>query len=61
MFGIVLLIFIGVCIYHACEPKLPADYHSNMKLEEQDANKVRFGEMSKREFIRNMNNGKYKK
>ena len=60
MFGICLLVFIGLCIYHACEPTLPADYHRNWKLEQEDANKVRFGEMSQREFIKNMNNGKYR-
>ena len=60
MFIIILLVFIGVCIYHACEKELPADYHRNWKLEQEDANKVRFGEMSRREFIRNMNNGKYR-
>ena len=60
MFGIALLVFIGMCIYHASEPKLPADYHRNIKLESQDADKVRFGEMSRREFIKNINNGKYK-
>lgn len=60
MFAICLIIFIGLCIYHASEPTLPAEYHRNWKLESQDADKVRNGEMSKREFIRNMNNGKYK-
>ena len=73
---IIALIFIGLCIYHACEPTLPAEYHRNMKLEEEDANKVRFGEMIRSEFkgvkqgiplaladgllTRNMRNGKYK-
>ena len=60
MFAICLIIFIVLCIYHASEPTLPAEYHRNWKLESQDADKVRYGEMSKREFIRNMNNGKYK-
>lgn len=60
MFAICLIIFIVLCIYHASEPTLPAEYHRNWKLESQDADKVRNGEMSKREFIRNMNNGKYK-
>lgn len=53
-----------VIIYNAikeiCEPMLPADYHRNWRLEAQDADKVRFGEMSRSEFIRNMNNGKYR-
>ena len=60
MFGLCLFIFIGLCIYHASEKELPADYHRNWKLESQDADKVRFGKMSRREFIRNMNNGKYR-
>lgn len=60
MFGIFLLVFIGLCIYHACEPTIPADYHKNWKLESQDADKVRFGEMSQREFSKNIRNGKYR-
>jgi hypothetical protein len=58
--SLVLLVFIGLCIYHACEKELPADYHRNWKLEQEDANKVRFGEMSRSQFIKNMNNGKYR-
>ena len=62
--GIVAAIGAIVIIYNlikeACEPTLPADYHRNWRLEQEDANKVRFGEMSRREFIRNMNNGKYR-
>lgn len=57
---VIFLIFIGLCIYHACEPTIPSDYHNNMKLEEEDANKVRFGEMSRREFNKNIRNGKYR-
>lgn len=60
MFGICLIIFIGLCIYHASEPTLPADYHRNWKLEAQDADKVRYGEMSRREFLRNIDKGKYR-
>ena len=60
MFGICLLVFIGLCIYHASEKELPADYHKNWRLEQEDANKVRFGEMSQREFTKNINNGKYR-
>lgn len=60
MFGICLLVFIGLCIYHACEPTIPADYHRNWRLEAQDADKVRFGEMSKRQFEKNIRNGKYR-
>ena len=51
MFGVCLLVFIGLCIYHASEKELPADYHKNWRLEQEDADKVRYGEMSKREFI----------
>ena len=60
MFGVCLLVFIGLCIYHASEPTIPADYHRNWKLEREDANKVRFGEMSKRQFEKNIRNGKYR-
>ena len=60
IFAIGLIIFIGLCIKAACQPKLPSGYHKNWKLEEKDADKVRFGEMSRREFIRNMKNGKYR-
>ena len=35
-------------------------YHRNLKLEQEDANKVRFGEISKSELTWNMNNGKYR-
>ena len=52
------------CLTEICkegfERELPADYHRNMKLEQEDANKVRLGQMSRKEFIRNMNNGKYR-
>ena len=62
--GFFATIGIIVLIYNLCkeafEPELPASYHRNMKLEMEDANKVRFGEMSKREFLRNMKNGKYR-
>ena len=60
MFGVCLLVFIGLCIYHASEPTIPADYHRNWRLEAQDADNVRFGEMSKRQFEKNIRNGKYK-
>ena len=51
---------ICLAIKALCEKELPADYHNNWRLESQDADKVRFGEMSKSEFIKNMNNGKYR-
>ena len=55
-----LIYFIVVFIKEACEPTLPSDYHRNWKLEQEDANKVRFGKMSRSQFIKNMNNGKYR-
>lgn len=62
--GALAIVGIVILIYNVFksvfEKELPADYHRNMKLEQEDANKVRFGEMSKSEFIRNMNNGKYR-
>lgn len=60
MFLISLIIFIGICIYHASEKELPAEYHRNWRLEAQDADKVRFGQMSQREFNKNIRNGKYR-
>lgn len=61
---ILAVIGIIVLIYNLCkeafEPELPASYHRNMKLETEDANKVRFGQMSRREFNRNIKNGKYR-
>ena len=60
MFGICLLIFIGLCIYHASEKELPADYHNNWRLEAEDSQKVREGKMTQRQFEKNMNNGKYR-
>lgn len=60
MFVICLLVFIGLCIYHAYEPTIPADYHKNLRLEQEDCDKVRNGEMSQREFNKNIRNGKYR-
>ena len=60
MFGICLLIFIGLCIYHASEKELPADYHNNWRLEAEDSQKVREGKMTQRQFLKNMDNGKYR-
>ena len=57
---IILIVFIILYVKAACEPTLPADYHRNWKLEQEDANKVRFGEMSRREFNKNIKNGKYR-
>ena len=60
MFGICLLIFIGLCIYHASEKELPAGYHRNWRLEAHDSQLVREGKMTQRQFEKNMNNGKYR-
>ena len=60
MFGICLLVFIGLCIYHASEKELPADYHNNWRLEAHDSQLVRDGKMTQRQFEKNMNNGKYR-
>lgn len=62
--GVLAVIGIIVLIYNLCkegfERELPADYHRNWELEQEDANKVRFGQMSRREFNRNISNGKYR-
>ena len=62
--GALALIGIVVFIYNLCkegfEKTLPSDYHRNWRLEQEDANKVRFGQMSRKEFLRNMDNGKYR-
>ena len=60
MFVICLLIFIILCIKAACEPTLPADYHNNWRLEAHDSQLVREGKMTKRQFLKNMDNGKYR-
>ena len=60
MFVICLIVFVGLCIYHACEKELPASYHNNWKLENHDIQLVREGKMSKSQYIKNMNNGKYR-
>lgn len=63
MFGIMALLgaigITGKVIKEKCETVLPAEYHGNMRAEAEDARKVMLGEMSKREFNRNINNGKY--
>ena len=60
MFGICLLIFIGLCIYHASEKELPTGYHNNWRLEAHDSQLVREGKMTQRQFLKNMDNGKYR-
>lgn len=47
-------------IKEATEKPLPPEYHNNHKLEAEDANKVRFGQMSQKEFRQNIKNGKYR-
>ena len=62
--GVFAIIGVIILVYNlfkaGFEPKLPASYHRNMKLEQEDANKVRFGQMSKSEFNKNIRNGKYR-
>lgn len=62
--GIIAFIGIIVIVYHlvkeSCEVQLPAEYHNNWRAEHADANKVRTGQMSRKEFKRNIYNGKYK-
>ena len=60
LFGILVVVFIIICIKEACEPTLPASYHNNWKLEEHDSQLVREGKMTQRQFEKNMNNGKYR-
>ena len=59
MFGICLASFFGKCIKESCEPTLPAGYHGNWRLEEHDSQLVREGKMTQRQFMKNMDNGKY--
>lgn len=54
------LIFGKNCVSEMCEKELPAEYHGNWKLEQHDANEVRMGRMTQKQFERNMNNGKYR-
>lgn len=60
LFIICLVVFAIMFIKAATEKELPEDYHNNWRKEMEDANKVRRGEMSKKDFIKNMENGKYK-
>ena len=57
---IILVVYIVLCIKAACEPKLPEGYHRNWKLEAEDAAKVSRGEMSRRQFLKNIDNVGYK-
>ena len=47
-------------IWKNCEPQIPASYHNNWKLEQEDSWKVSTGEMSQRQFMKNIQNGKYR-
>ena len=60
LFGILVVVFIIMCIKEACEPTLPASYQNKWKLEAEDSQKVREGKMTQRQFNKNMNNGKYR-
>lgn len=42
------------------EPEIPAEYCNNWCLMGQDRTKVICGQMTKREFNRNLRNGKYR-
>lgn len=60
MLGFICSLYaVGQFIKEAFEPTLPAEYHGNSTLENADANKVRLGQMSRRQFNRNVRNGKY--
>lgn len=60
MLGFICSLYaVGQFIKEAFEPTLPAEYHGNLTLENADANKVRLGQMSRRQFNRNIKNGKY--
>lgn len=60
MFAIGFLIFIGLCIYHACEKEIPSGYYRNSKLMEKDLHQLRCGKISQREFDKNVERGKYR-
>lgn len=60
MLGFICSLYaVGQFIKEVFEPTLPAEYHGNLILENADANKVRLGQMSRRQFNRNIRNGKY--
>lgn len=56
-FGLAILAIEG--IKSLFESTLPAGTHGNYKLESEDIEKVRNGEMTKSQFKKNMRNGKY--
>lgn len=61
MCGVIgIIIFLVLLIKEVSEPTLPADYHRNWRLEQQDSDKVRYGEMTLKEFQKNQRNGKYR-
>ena len=52
-----IVLFIGLIIYGIwknCEPQIPASYHNNWKLEQEDSWKVSTGEISQRQFMKNI-------
>lgn len=58
--AIIAIIYIVVkLIAEACEKELPASYHGNVELEHQDYEKVQRGQMTMKQFLKNMDNGKY--
>lgn len=60
MFGFLgSLLFGANVVKDLSEPTLPAEYHGNYKLEQHDANEVRMGRMTQKQFEKNMNSGKY--
>lgn len=61
MYGIILILFIGKCIYEACKTDVPAGSYDNWNAYMKDVDKVRFGEMSQWQLDRNVKNGKYRK
>ncbi len=53
-------IFIFLCIKEVCVTQTPEGYNRNSRLQKQDLLKVTLGEMSKKEFNKNLKNGKYR-
>lgn len=61
MYGIILILFIGKCIYEACKTEIPAELYGDWDKYMKDMDKVRFGEMSQRQVDKNVKNGVYRK
>ena len=60
LFVISLTVVIIHLIMDACEKEIPAEYHRNGRLKAEDSDKVRKGEMTQRQFMKNLENGKYR-